>query len=324
MINNLSKLVIENGGELKPLLVSAKDSGGMGLCNPSILINNGKILVNIRNVHYTLHHNERQQKFQCAWSGPLQYLNPEDDITLTSRNFLCELDDKTFEIKTYNKINTDKLDVKPVWEFVGLEDVRLTNWDNKLYAIGVRRDTETDGKGRMEYSTIHNNKEIDRKRIEAPVDTYLEKNWMPILDMPHHFIKWTNPLEIVKVNLETKTSELILVKPIDHKVPLNLRGGSQIIKYGENRIGLMHTVYFMSNPQNNKDARYTHQFVVWDKDWNVINVSEEFNFMSALIEFSCGMAIHNDEILVTFGFQDNAAYLLKIPNNYFNKILKRI
>jgi len=33
-------------------------------------------------------------------------------------------------------------------------------------------------------------KEISRLRIEAPdVNSYCEKNWMPILDMPYHYIK---------------------------------------------------------------------------------------------------------------------------------------
>jgi hypothetical protein len=34
--------------------------------------------------------------------------------------------------------------------------------------------------------------------------------------------------------------------------------------------------------------------------------------MGAEIEFACGMTEYKDQILITFGFQDNAAYLLAV------------
>jgi predicted GH43/DUF377 family glycosyl hydrolase len=37
--------------------------------------------------------------------------------------------------------------------------------------------------------------------------------------------------------------------------------------------------------------------------------------MDAKIEFSCGMSQYGDDYLITFGFQDNAAYVLKVPGN---------
>jgi hypothetical protein len=36
--------------------------------------------------------------------------------------------------------------------------------------------------------------------------------------------------------------------------------------------------------------------------------------MGAKIEFACGLAQKNDNILITFGFQDNAAFVLECPN----------
>jgi hypothetical protein len=35
-----------------------------------------------------------------------------------------------------------------------------------------------------------------------------------------------------------------------------------------------------------------------------------FDFMEGKIEFACGMTEYNNQILITFGFQDNIAYLL--------------
>jgi hypothetical protein len=324
MIDNLSKIVIANGGSIHPLVINKDLTNGYGLCNASILINNdGKLLVNLRNTRYVLHHSEFSKKFQSAWSGPLQYLNPDNDITLTTYNFLCELNYDTLDITSVSKVDTSKLDVKPLWEFIGLEDARLVNWGDKLLMTGVRRDTTTNGEGRMEISEIISNSEVSRNRIDIPKSSeylYCEKNWMPILDMPYHYVKWANPLEIIKVDPETNQSEIVITRPLSNKVSANLRGGSQVLSFGDYYIALVHKTFFPYNPQNNKDATYTHKILVWDKDWNLVNTSQSFNFMGGSIEFSCGMAIKGDDILISFGFQDNAAYILKLPITFFKKL----
>ncbi len=321
MIENFVKEVVKEGGSLKPLLISSETINGEGLTNPSIFIKDGKILLNLRHVNYLLYHAENNQKFQNIWGGPLAYLNPEDDITLTTVNYLCTLNPDTLEIQQVSKVDTSKLDVKPLWEFVGLEDARIVEWDNKLYLSGVRRDTTTNGEGRMELSEIVNNKEISRKRIEPPTFSYCEKNWMPVLDMPYHYVKWTNPTEVVKVDPKTNKAKTIFTGKHTHTLDRDLRGGSQVIPYKNYRIALTHEVDLFYTEKGNKDAQYYHRFVVWDKDWNVISMSPEFKFMTANIEFSCGMAVHNNEILIPFGFQDNTSYLLKISQDFFEKFL---
>ena len=72
--------------------------------------------------------------------------------------------------------------------------------------------------------------EVTRDRIEPPGDhTYLEKNWMPILDMPYHFVRWANPLEIVKVHPESLSSEIVISKDNKIKLPLSLLSHGLVI-----------------------------------------------------------------------------------------------
>jgi len=143
---------------------------------------------------------------------------------------LCQLDPNTLAIEQYKKVDTSKLDVTPVWEFIGLEDARVVDWKDKLYLTGVRRDTKTDGEGRMELSTIDaGSKETERYRIEPPTKSYCEKNWMPILDMPFHYVKWTNPTEVIKVDPKTGTSKTVYIIEQDVTFPRDIRGGSQVI-----------------------------------------------------------------------------------------------
>ena len=150
MERNLCKKVIELGGDIVPLIIPNKDTGGTGLMNPSIFINDNEILVNVRHINYTLWHSENEQQFINKW-GPLAYLHPENDIHLKTNNFVCFLNEN-LGIEKYHKVNMT-LDVSnPMWEFHGLEDARLVNWDNKLYMSGVRRDTTPNGVGRIELS----------------------------------------------------------------------------------------------------------------------------------------------------------------------------
>ena len=325
MNSNFVKTVIDAGGSIHPIIIPASETNGTGLMNPSIFNDNGRLILNLRHVNYTLYHAEGEQLFINRW-GPLAYLNPENDLHLRTTNFFCEIDNN-LQVTSFTKIDTSKLDVEPIWEFVGLEDGRLTRWNNKLYLSGVRRDTTPNGEGRMEMSELEIKdakvSEISRSRIQPPVDltSYCEKNWMAVTDMPNHFVKWANPTEVVEADLITGKSIQRFVKQGvgPHQ---NLRGNSQVIPYKGKRICVIHEVDLFNNKLEQKNGKYTHRFVVWDMDWNIEYVSEPFSFMDGEIEFACGIAEWNDDILVSFGFQDNAAYILKIPQIFFDEYAK--
>jgi predicted GH43/DUF377 family glycosyl hydrolase len=322
---NLCRKVLIGGGSITPLIIPSSETGGTGLMNPSIFILDDRILVNVRHVNYTLYHSEGNQQYQNRF-GPLVYINPENDVKLKTINFICELSDN-FKIVNNYKVDTSKLDVDPMWDFHGLEDARLFEWNKHLYLCGVRRDTTPTGIGRMELSEIKIEKgtvkEVGRYRISPPdnADTYCEKNWVPVLNMPYHFLKWTNPTEVIKVDLKTKTSETVhLSDKINTDVP-DFRGGSQVFNWEGYRVAVMHQVNLFSNRLGQKDSTYMHRFVVWDKDWSIVKFSEPFSFMTGEIEFCCGAAIYKNDLLITFGFQDNAAYLLKVPGKMISSLL---
>ena len=327
MIKNLSKIVINNGGDITPLIIPSELTDGTGLCNVSIFIeDNGDVIANIRHVHYSLYHSEFNQKFYCKW-GVLAYLNPEDDCVLKTGNHLCKLDPKTLEVLTHQKIDTSIFDIKPVWTFIGLEDARVMRWDNTLYICGVRRDIKPDGEGRMELCEIDWDaskcKEISRDRIAPPNGhTYLEKNWAAIIDMPYHFVRWANPLEVVKVNPIECSSEVIISKNDKIDLPRGLRGSSQVIPVGNegDRVTITHEVDFFHHPGYKKDAFYYHRFIIWDKDWNLKRLSKPFSFMDTRIEFNTGLAVQGDDFLITYGYQDNAAYALRMPIKLLDKL----
>ena len=177
--------------------------------------------------------------------------------------------------------------------------------------------------------------ETTRDRIEVDPHTPLEKNWMPILDMPFHFVRWCDPLQVMRVNPKEKskqtvkkgiidviTSDVVVKKDNQLNLPFGLRGSSQVLPFGNNgdRICVTHETDFYYHQNTKKDCQYYHRFVIWDKDWNVKKVSKQFKFMDAMIEFACGMVIKDDYLIISFGFQDNAAHLLKMPLNILDKL----
>ena len=312
---NFVKLALDNGGSIHPLILPHQELQGPSLTNPSVYNDNGKIIVNLRNINYTLYHAEKN-KYENHW-GPLVYIHPENDMHLRTWNYLCELDEN-MRIQKYFKIDTTDFPDQELWEFVGLEDCRIVRWENKLYLSGVRRDLDTKGTGRMEICEIQfvNNevKQISQFRIPTPVDknSYCEKNWMPITDLPYHYVKWTNGTEVVRIDPETQTCEQICLKNWRDLNCADLRGGSQLIPFGEYRMCIVHETFLYNSEAGRKDGTYRHRFVIWDKDWNIVKISPQFSFMGAKIEFCCGLTPYQDDYLMTFGFQDNAAYLLRV------------
>jgi len=331
---NLTKTILNFKGIIKPLCIDFKDSGGTGLCNASLLYNDGKLIMTLRNVEYTMHCCEEKQQYQSCFEGPLSYYHRDDDLTLRTNNFYCELDEITLDIKKYYKIDTSKLDVKPIWTFIGLEDIRLVYWDNKYYACGVRRDTTTNGIGRIELSEleIKDNavNEVNRNRIEVQDSTsYCEKNWMPIKNKPFHFVKWTNPTEIVKVDLNTNKSETIFLSNSYeniYNILGDIRGGSQLIEWDDNTyLSIVHSTNFIPKNHNGfKDVEYYHHFIIWNNDWTLKYISEPFNFLDTKVEFCIGLEQINNNIFITFGFQDNACYAIKLAKDSLDNIIWKI
>lgn len=322
-MKSFARIVLEGNGRLRPLLIDYSLTNGTGLFNPSIFVDGNRTFINIRHCQYTLYHSELN-KHEHPY-GPLIYFNPENDVTLTTTNFFGELNDD-LSIKWIHKIDTSLLDVKPIWEFIGLEDARIVKWQGKLYICGVRRDTTTNGQGRMELSELEIGsdyvKEVSRFRIPAPEPnlSYCEKNWMPIIDQDYSFVKWSNPVEIVKVDPVNKTC---VSSFLGNKVMFNKdqRGGGQAIPWQKGYLTLTHETDLYTSEVGKKNATYRHCLIYWDRNWNVVAKSRAFSFMDAKIEFACGLAKKDNNILITFGFQDNAAFVLECPNNVVKEFM---
>lgn len=313
----LSQHVLQCGGSMHPLTIPHKMTNGTAVFNPSIYNDHGKHIAIIRHIDCIVYGADKG-KFKHQWGyNVYPRLRSQGGHSTT---FYAELDNK-LNITRVNKIDTSLLDTQTQWYFTGLEDARLIRWDDKLYMSGVRRDTTPNGQGRMELSeiqvTVDSVKEVSRIRIENPIDkaAYCEKNWMPILDKPYHYVKWCDPTEIVKADPVTGTSTQI---KLTHNVgtPSQFRGGSQLIPFDGGYLSIIHDVKVSQAEGQPDKLTYYHRFVRWDNDLNITGWSDIFSLMGSDIEFAAGMCYdaHNkDTILISFGYQDNLALILRTP-----------
>ena len=121
-------------------------------------------------------------------------------------------------------------------------------------------------------------------------------------------------------DIKNKNCNSIFIR--DQKNTLaDLRGGSQVIKWRNYYLAVTHEVDLFKNEAGRKDAVYRHRFVLWDKNWNLIRWTKDFSIMSGHVEFCTGLALMDKEFLLSFGFQDNAAFILKLPEKVVEELI---
>ena len=146
---------------------------------------------------------------------------------------------------------------------------------------------------------------------------------MPIKDKPFCFVKWTNPTEIVQVDLDNNKATQIYSTSKYIEINNDWRGGSQLINWDNNTyLSIIHNCNFTPENFNGfKDSDYYHFFIIWNSDYSIKYISEPFNFMTAKVEFCIGLEKIENDIFIAFGFQDNGAYLIKLSKENIDNIL---
>lgn len=306
--------VINSGGSIVRLQLEHVENSIFQ--SPSILINSDNtLLVNIRNFNFIY-------KTTCNHFGAISSIN--------------------LQIQEKNIVDTSKLDILPLCEWSGLEDARLVKWNDKVYLCGNDRDNKNNslfedyediyvkkfGKRTIVLSEVQiiNGKpyEVSKHYMPCPEgdDTYCEKNWMPILDMPYHFIRWTNPTQIVKYDIEKNVTTVVCNK--EHNIELkNLRGSSQVIPWNNGYVAIVHTTYFKESLEGIDVAyKYGHRFIFWDKNWNLTNFSDEFVFFDNGMEYSGGLVYNNNEFLISVAIHESENYIIKFPSLIIEDMLK--
>lgn len=204
--------------------------------------------------------------------------------------------------------------------YKGLEDVRLVVWDNKLYAYGTRWD-KIENKGCMCVYELDNKfKPVNEIIVPPQNGGNCEKNWGAIEDKPFTFVYLNNPMTIVQIN-EKGDCWLVEKKDKIEEIKGFLKGSTPIVRYNDEMyISLVH----MNDCYSKDDVEYSDYLtaiVFYDNDLNIIKMSDWFVFKSPMCEFSCGLAVKDNDICITYSEFDCTPHLLVTNKNVLENFM---
>lgn len=268
-------------------------------CNPSIMVRDDRLLCLYRGCNYRLRQHG-YSKFYGSWTLPMS----------DSQNYVAEVSDDLECLRAdlvedrHSRARNDCLD--------GIIDLRIFAWRGEIFAAGagcnyrsyLEKKTPLPNHT-MVLGKLSNNKLDIITAFNSGRPT--EKNWMPwVMGDELYFVYSSDPLVILHYDGQKNS-----LKDVSGKADGRLshcRGGSNMIPFGDNFLGIVHT-------KNVTDGKliYRHRAVVASRDFAALKVSQDFSFENENIEFCAGLAIKNDNVYFSYGVFDEAAVILKMP-----------
>jgi hypothetical protein len=197
----------------------------------------------------------------------------------------------------------------------GIEDVRLYDKAySTIYGLGTRLD------GQVNEPTIHScqwSAKTGRLLDCTPISRGVEKNWLPFITYEHGWpdiLYSTQPLRIIGLDGQIKTQVELPFNNAD------FRGGASPIPYLNGWLWVIHHWVVLADQIKRK---YLHRFCWINKSLapDSFRLSSLFNFQKSQIEFCAGLCKHEDSIILTYGVEDNEAYMAIVKDELVMKML---
>lgn len=155
-----------------------------------------------------------------------------------------------------------------------------------------------------------------------------EKNWMPFYKKPDSCDYIYNAISVYKSGqgkiYKREKSELVSEK---------IRGGSALWPINDFNLCIIHEVDTREETRYSKrkfgmvtrtERRYFHRFAKYTKDGTLTHLSDRFKLSDADIEFAAGLVVSGDDVIVSYGYKDVAAYLGKIKLDVVMQMLNEV
>ena len=269
-------------------------------------------LINIRWVNYSYNKN-----------GSKKYI-PDQWLTLNSR-FTVDLN--------FNKINNEIFleenfgTERNFWWGIGLEDIRIFNYNNIYYYIATYFDTKRaiTSMASSIYNISNENYELNKNIILPTIyDTnkhkIYEKNWVFVNYKNKLSIvyKWF-PLQIGQIDYVTQKMNIIDIK---YNIPdyfKDTRGSSCGYIYNDEIWFVLHKCQYSNT---NNTYNYQHFFAIFDLNMNLKKYSELFKLRNETVEFCVGLIIHNNNIILSYSVLDTESIISEYNLDYIKNSIK--
>jgi hypothetical protein len=185
----------------------------------------------------------------------------------------------------------------------GLEDARLfwfhDRWHFTCSALhhGPRVRTT------MALAKLEKNSVDGLEFLHSPHAREMEKNWMPCaVDARLSFVYSHHPAESYELAPGRRRLWLGAFPGL-----LGWSGGSQIIPYGGEYLGIVH-----QRRKHKNRVYYVHRAVIYNDNLEPVRAGREFYFKGEQIEFCAGIVQHGKSFILSFGVKDREAWLVKL------------
>jgi len=250
----------------------------------------------------------RTVNYQLA-SDRLTYRFLDSDGVVRTRNYLVDLDPSSLavtEVQPLAMVLGHDARPGPV---VGLEDARLIELDDRWVVSATVRDRNDAWRCEIAVATVDPSDAASEILVlPSPVDDRHEKNWMPFYaDDALHFVYSLGPTVVLRVDERTGELTTVATRPAPDWTA-GLRGGSQALRVDDGYVFVAHEV--QPGPAQRD---YVHRLVHLTADWQFDAVSPAFRFLGPGVEFCAGIARLDNDVVMSFGSEDRAAYLIRVP-----------
>lgn len=211
-------------------------------------------------------------------------------------------------------LNTNSLDCLFLNKKICLEDVRLYSNNGICSGIGCCVLVDNDCHKTMQVTfEIDGNVLVNPKVWNSPSGRDIEKNWTPLVSNYELYLAYAiDPFVMMKVDNQVCTLE----SGNFNIESLKLCGGTPFIKLNDLFLSVAHMVPFFNNK-----FYYRHVFVVLDKNFEVIEISQPFFIKKRGVEFATGLEIYDDSLYLSYGVADRAGFVSKFSINNLGKYL---
>lgn len=291
---------------------------GYNASSAAYLFHEGKHWLNTRYVNYWYYPN--------GW-----YMFYDGTNIIRTKNILSELkyvDDKSFIYPiNYQEMN-ETIDL-PSYEMYsrGIEDLRLYSFEGNIKYIATTVGYHSTEGNRMmigEYRT--NTLDLAESHlIDPPTNTFLEKNWVPlVLDNPESafhgqelFIYKWGPFEVgglqeKQQGIDDDELHLEIIHRVDYSrcEPFfhKMKGSANLVDTGDVLVGVVHF------SEELRPRHYFHMLVEIDRTtMEPLRYSDPFYFDSVSIEFCIGFSIQHDNYMFWISRMDRDPLLVTLP-----------
>jgi tetratricopeptide (TPR) repeat protein len=300
---NRTTSVREPGSEVPPLssLTTGVQIGrfeleiksGWTLFNPSIAANIDGFSMVVRSANYL--NPRRKLKDRSLWSNVNYLVELDTDLAVVS---VDRIDDQLEEVRRYSADRT------------GFMDCRLIQVDGRWHASATSRELDSTGLWKMVLLELQGSEATSARLLSGPDPDRDEKNWMPFVrDEKLHFVYSCSPMVVYRC--DHRTGRLTQVTQSQSPTFASaFRGSSQGLPLDDGGyLFVIHERY----QQPDGDRSYLHRFIRIGDDLRLNAVSRPFKFTDEVREFCAGAAIRGNELVLSFGQKNQAAYLAVLP-----------